>query len=311
MPPVGGQAVLEGVMMQNGDRIAVAVRREDDKKIIVRDLPVKKILPRLSKVPVFRGVFRFVSMLVLGIRALNLSASLAFPEDEQLSKGGTAITMVVAIVIAVGGFVVLPLFVVNSFGSLRAGNPVVFNLVEGLLRMTLFLGYVVVISRMKEIKRVFQYHGAEHKTVHAYEAGLDLTVDNAREYTTLHPRCGTAFLMIVLVIAILVFSLAGNPTLWLKLLSRLLLLPVVAGVSYEVLQFSGRHSDRRLVRALSAPGMWLQRLMTAEPTDDMLEVAIASLKHVTEPVAAREAATVDVEAGAVQSSADPNPACAA
>lgn len=306
MPPVGGQAVLEGVMMQNGDRIAVAVRRQDDQQIVVRDLPVKTILPRISGMPVLRGVFRFVSMLALGIRALNLSASLAFPEDEQLSKGGTAITMIVAVAIAVGAFVVLPLFVVNSFGSLRAGNPVVFNLIEGLFRMVLFLAYVFAISRMKEIKRVFQYHGAEHKTVHAYEAGLDLTVDNARGYTTVHPRCGTAFLMIVLVIAILVFSLAGNPTLWLKLLSRILLLPVVAGVSYEVLQFTGRHADRRWVRAFSAPGLWLQRMTTAEPTDDMLEVAIASLKHVTEPASARGSIAAVVTTATVDPDCDPN-----
>ncbi|MBN1857781.1 DUF1385 domain-containing protein [Candidatus Bipolaricaulota bacterium] len=310
MPPVGGQAVLEGVMMQNGDRIAVAVRRQDDQKIVVRDLPIKQVLPRLSKIPVIRGVFRFVSMLVLGIRALNLSASLAFPDDEQLGKGGTAITMIVAVAIAVGVFVVLPLFVVNSFESLRAGNSVVFNLIEGVFRLALFLAYVFAISRMKEIKRVFQYHGAEHKTVHAYEAGLDLTVDNARTYTTLHPRCGTAFLMIVLVIAILVFSLAGNPTLWLKLLSRILLLPVVAGVSYEVLQYTGRHADRRLVRAFSAPGLWLQRLTTAEPTDDMLEVAIASLKHVTETVTERDKAVADTAAGADDLASDRNPACA-
>jgi uncharacterized protein YqhQ len=158
----------------------------------------------------------------------------------------------------------------------------VFNLVEGLIRIAFFFLYLVAISRMKEIRRIFQYHGAEHKTVYTYEAGEELTVENVQRHDTLHPRCGTAFLMIVLVIAILVFSLAGNPELWLKILSRLLLLPVVAGLSYEALRFGGGNTDRLWVRILITPGLWLQRLTTAKPTDDMVEVAIASLKRVIE-----------------------------
>jgi len=283
MPPVGGQAVIEGVMMQNGDRIAVAVRRESDGKIVVRDLPARFRFKRLGEIPFVRGLFRLFDMLSLGIRALNLSARVAFPEEEQLGKGGTAFTFVLALLIAVGGFVVLPLYLTNTMGWLRMGNSVIFNLVEGLIRITFFLIYLVVISRMKEIRRIFQYHGAEHKSVHTYEAGEELTVENVQRHITLHPRCGTAFLMIVLVIGILVFSVAGNPALWLKIVSRLLLLPVVAGVSYEALRFSGGNTDRLWVRILTKPGLWLQRLTTAEPTDDMVEVAIASLKQVTEP----------------------------
>ena len=282
MPPVGGQAVIEGVMMQNGDRIAVAVRRESDGKIIVRDIPARFRFKRFGEIPFVRGLFRLFDMLSLGIRALNLSARVAFPEEEQLGKGGTTLTFVLALVIAVGGFVVLPLYLTNTMGWLRMGSSVIFNLVEGLIRITFFLIYLVVISRMKEIRRIFQYHGAEHKSVHTYEAGEELTVENVQRHITLHPRCGTAFLMIVLVIGILVFSLAGNPALWLKILSRLLLLPVVAGVSYEALRFSGGNIDRLWVRILTKPGLWLQRLTTAEPTDDMVEVAIASLKRVTE-----------------------------
>jgi len=283
MPPVGGQALIEGVMMQNGDRIAVAVRREADGEIVVRDLPSRSRFKRLGEIPFLRGCFRLYDMLALGIRALNLSIKLAFPQEEQLSKGGSALTFLVAIVVAVGGFVVLPLYLTNQVGALRAGSSVLFNLVEGLIRITFFLVYLVVISRMKEIHRVFQYHGAEHKSVFTYEAGEPLTVENARKYTTHHPRCGTAFLMIVLVLSILIFSLAGNPVLWLKILSRLLLLPVVAGVSYEALRFSGGNTSRWWVRLLTKPGLWMQRLTTAEPTDDMLEVAIASLKRVTQP----------------------------
>jgi len=222
-------------------------------------------------------------MLSLGLRALNLSTRLAFPDEEQMSKGGTILTFAVSIVIAVGAFIILPLYVANAVPALRLGNSILFNLAEGAIRLALFFAYLLAISQMKDIRRVFQYHGAEHKVVYTYEADEPLTVENARKHTTLHPRCGTAFLMTVFVIAILVFSLAGNPALWIKMLSRILLLPVVAGISYEALRFSGRHFDRRWVRILAQPGLWLQRLTTAEPTDDMVEVAIASLERALEP----------------------------
>ncbi len=279
-PPVGGQAVIEGVMMQNGDRIAVAVRRQSDGEILIRSIPARTRFKRLGKIPFIRGTFRLYDMLALGLRALDLSTKLAFPEDEQLSKSGTFFTFFAAAVIAIGVFIVLPLYLTNVVPSLRAGTSVVFNLVEGMIRLAFFFVYLVVISRLKDVHRVFQYHGAEHKTVYAYEADEQLTVENARRHTTLHPRCGTAFLMIVIVVAVLVFSVAGNPALWLKIVSRLLLLPVVAGVSYELLRFAGQHYDRRWVRFLAQPGLWLQRLTTAEPTDDMLEVAIAALNRV-------------------------------
>jgi uncharacterized protein YqhQ len=213
-----------------------------------------------------------------------------------LGKGGSILTFAAAIVIAIGGFVVLPLYLTNLIPNLHTGNSILFNLVEGIIRIVFFLIYLVAISRMKEIHRVFQYHGAEHKTVYTYEAKEELTVENARKYTTLHPRCGTAFLMIVLVISILIFSLAGNPAIWLKVISRLLLLPVVAGVSYEVLRFSGKSYDDHLwVRILTKPGLWLQRLTTAEPTDDMLEVAIASIKRVTEPLTSPQPGATESE----------------
>jgi len=283
MPPVGGQAVIEGVLMQNGDRVAVAVRRTHDGTIVVRDLAARRHFKRLGDLPFIRGLFRFYDMLSQGVRALDLSARLAFPEEEEMGKGTTFLTLALAVVLAVGGFIVLPLYLTNQIGGLRTGNSVLFNLVEGLIRTVFFLVYLIAISRMKEIRRVFQYHGAEHKVVHTFEKNEELTVANAQKHTTLHPRCGTAFLMIVLVVAIFVFSLAGNPALWLKILSRLLLLPVVAGISYEALRYSGGNAERLWVRVLSQPGLWMQRLTTAEPTDDMVEVAIASLKRVTEP----------------------------
>ena len=293
-PPIGGQAVIEGVMMQNGDRVAVAVRRLDTKAIVVRSLPVNRRFPRLGRTPFLRGTFRLYDTMALGMRALNVSTQVAYPEEEQLSKGGTFFAFLLAMIVGIGAFIVLPLFIANSVSWLRLGNSIVFNLVEGLIRLAFFFVYIVVIRWLvKDIRRVFQYHGAEHKVVHTYESDEDLTTENARKHTTLHPRCGTAFLMTVFVVAILVFSLAGNPALWLKILSRILLLPVVAGISFEAQRFTGLHFDRRWVRILGQPGLWLQRLTTAEPSDDMIEVAIAALKEVREldePATAERAA---------------------
>jgi len=281
-------------MMQNGDRVAVAVRRLDTKAIVVRSLPVNRRFPRLGRTPFLRGTFRLYDTMALGMRALNVSTQVAYPEEEQLSKGGTFFAFLLAMIVGVGAFIVLPLFIANSVSWLRLGNSIVFNLVEGLIRLVFFFVYIVVIRWLvKDIRRVFQYHGAEHKVVHTYESDEDLTTENARKHTTLHPRCGTAFLMTVFVVAILVFSLAGNPALWLKILSRILLLPVVAGISFEAQRFTGLHFDRRWVRILGQPGLWLQRLTTAEPSDDMIEVAIAALKGVREldePAAAERAA---------------------
>ncbi|MFC2108718.1 DUF1385 domain-containing protein [Candidatus Bipolaricaulota bacterium] len=283
-PLIGGQAIIEGVMMQNGDRVAVAVRRQSDGEILTRSLPARFRFKKLGQIPLLRGLFRLYDMMSLGLRALNLSTQLAFPEDEQMSKGGTFVTFAIAIAVAIAAFVVLPLYLTSFIPGLTSGNSIAFNLVEGLIRLSFFFVYLFLISKMKDIHRVFQYHGAEHKVVYTYEADEELTVENAQEHTTLHPRCGTAFLMTVFVIAILIFSLAGNPTLWLKILSRLLLLPVVAGVSYEVLRFTGRNYDRWwILRALAQPGLWLQKLTTSEPDDDMIEVAIASMKQVLDP----------------------------
>jgi uncharacterized protein YqhQ len=280
-PPIGGQAVIEGVMMQNGDRVAVAVRRLDTKAIVIQPLPMNRRFPRLGRTPFLRGTFRLYDTMALGVRALNASTQIAFPEEEQISKGGTVFAFLLAMVLGIGAFIILPLFIANSISWLRLGHSIVFNLVEGLIRLGIFFVYIAGIRWLvKDIRRVFQYHGAEHKVVHTYEAGEALTVENAKKHTTMHPRCGTAFLMTVFVIAILVFSVAGNPALWLKILSRILLLPVVAGIAYEAQRFTGRHFDKLWVRVLGQPGLWLQRLTTGEPTDDMIEVAIAALDEV-------------------------------
>ncbi len=268
-------------MMQNGDRAAVAVRRQDTQEVVVRPLPITRRFPRLGRMPFLRGTFRLYDTMALGMRALNVSTQIAFPEEEAISKGGTVFAFAVAILIGVGAFIVLPLVIAHSVSWLRTGHSFVFNLVEGVIRLAIFFAYLAAIRwGMKDIRRVFQYHGAEHKVVYTYEAGEELTVENAKRHTELHPRCGTAFLMMVLVVSILVFSLVGNPALWIKLLSRLLLLPVVAGIAYETQRFAGRHFDQLWVRVLSQPGLWLQRLTTGRPSDDMIEVAIAALDAV-------------------------------
>lgn len=269
--------------MQNGDRAAVAVRRPDTKEIVVRPLPIQRRFPRLGSTPFLRGTFRLYDTMALGMRALNVSTQIAFPE-EKITKGGTFFAFSLAIVLGIGIFIVLPLFIANSVSWLRLGHSIVFNLVEGLIRLAIFFGYLAAIRwGVKDIRRVFQYHGAEHMAIHAYEAGQELTLDRAKEHTTMHPRCGTAFLMTVFVIAILVFSLAGNPALWLKILSRILLLPVVAGLAFEAQRYTSRHFDKLWVRALAQPGLWLQKLTTGKPSDDMVEVALAVLNEVKDP----------------------------
>jgi len=278
-PLVGGQAVIEGVMMRCGERVSVAVRRPGSGEIVTCELRPFRRGRRLSKIPFIRGVYNLFDVLVLGVKALNLSANLALEEEEgSFGPLELALTLTLAMGIAIGGFFILPLWLVNLFAS--ETGAVLFNLMEGAIRTGIFLLYLWGISLLREIRRVFEYHGAEHKSIHTFEHGEELTPQNARKYTTLHPRCGTSFLLLVVVISILVFSLVGNPPLPWKILSRVLLLPVVAGLSYELLMLSGRHTSSRWVRALSAPGLWLQRLTTREPDDRQLEVALTALRAV-------------------------------
>lgn len=278
-PHLGGQAVIEGVMMRNGERVVVAVRLPKSGEIVIRELRPFRAWRRLAKVPFLRGVYNLFDILVLGIKALNLSANLALEEQEE--KFGPlefTITLALALGIAVGGFFILPLWLTNLFASRSSG--MLFALLEGSIRIAIFLIYLWGITLMRDIRRVLEYHGAEHKSIYAFEQGEELTVENAKRHGTCHARCGTSFLLMVAVIAILVFSLVGNPPLPWKVLSRLLLLPVIAGVSYEALLFSGRHADSKWLRPLIAPGLWLQRLTTREPDESQLEVALAAVKAV-------------------------------
>ena len=277
---IGGQAVIEGVMMRGPEDVAVAVRKADG-SIDVDVHPVNSIQDRhpILKKPLIRGMVVLVESLVMGMKALSYSAQVSGEEDEEMDDKDMALTIVVSVLLAVGLFIAIPTWSMR-FLQHWTTNAVTLNLAEGCLRMAIFLAYIAVISSMKDIQRVFQYHGAEHKTIFAYEAGLPLTVENVRKFPRLHPRCGTNFLMIVMCISIFIFAFLGWPNLLERILSRVILMPVVAGVSYEIIRFAGRHNDNPWVHKLILPGLLLQKLTTREPADEMIEVAIASVKAV-------------------------------
>jgi uncharacterized protein YqhQ len=291
---VGGQAVIEGVMMRAPRSVAIAVRRPNGEIVVRRELvvPLSERYP-IVKLPVVRGGVALFQSLIIGIKALNFSANEAMTEEEledgkpgeELSSWAMAGTMAVAFGFGIGLFFVLPLYATKWLTqlSLISDNNIIFNLVDGIIRICVFLAYIWTISRMKDIQRVFQYHGAEHKSIFAHEAGEELTIANVRKYSRLHPRCGTSFLLIVMLVSIAVFSLI--PKLWpfyLKAGSRILLLPLIAGISYEFLKWSAKHESHPLVRMIIAPGLALQRLTTREPDEAQLEVAIRSMNEALE-----------------------------
>ena len=276
---VGGQAVIEGVMMRDANKTATAVRLPNG-EIEVETHPVTSIRERypVLNLPLIRGSVIMVESLVIGMRALSFSAQAAGEEDEQMTKKEIAMTILFALVLASVLFIVIPTGAAH-LAAAYTDDPIVFNLIEGGIRLAVFLLYIWGISFMGGIRRVFQYHGAEHKTIHCYEAGEALTVENVQKFPRLHPRCGTNFLLIVMVVAIVFHVFFGWPDLWLRILSRLAVLPVVAGVSYEIIRFAGR-SENRIVRIMITPGLWLQYLTTRPPEGEMVEVAIESLKAV-------------------------------
>lgn len=267
----GGQAVIEGVMMRGPREIATSVRRPSG--VIETHMEYTRGGAFYDRVPVLRGVAALYESLYYGMHSLFFSASAA--GEEEMTKGEAALTGAISLLAAAGFFFLLPTMAVHWMGSL-SGSPALQNLAEGLIRLLLFLGYLWSISRMDDIRRVFEYHGAEHKTIFCYEKGLPLTVDNVRRQSRLHPRCGTNFLMIVMVVSIFVFAFLGWPGLLPRLASRLVLIPVIAGFSYEWLKFAA-DSESAFVKWLNAPGLYLELLTTREPHDDQIEVAIAAL----------------------------------
>lgn len=278
---IGGQAVIEGVMMKGKDLVSIAVRRPDG-TISVETKPATTIrdkYPILNK-PFIRGVIILFESLKDGLGALQRSAQLTSEgTEEEMTTTETISTMLVSVGMAVGLFIIVPTWSMRFLHGMIE-SPIWLNLAEGVMRMLIFLAYVVGISMMDDIKRVFQYHGAEHKTIYTYEAGLPLTVENVRKQSTLHPRCGTNFLMIVMLISMFVFAFFGWPDLLTRIASRLLFMPVIAGISYEAIRYAGFHCKNPVVHAAIMPGLLLQKLTTRQPDDDQIEVAIKSVEAV-------------------------------
>jgi uncharacterized protein YqhQ len=296
--PVGGQAVLEGVMMRGISTWAVAVRKPvaedqavdldgdalDAGPIEVQAFDLDSVLRRhrVLRLPIIRGVIALGGSLAIGFKALGISANAQLPEEEQDISGGMwAGTIVVALAFAIGLFFVVPVGLTSLIKD-QLDSSVLFWLVEGVVRTGIFLGYLVLLSRLRDLRRVFEYHGAEHKTISCYEAGLELTPPNAARFSRLHPRCGTSFLLIVMIVAIFVFAPIGLPAWYWLVATRILGVPLIAGISFEIIKFAGRNRRRRWVRIVMWPGLALQKLTTREPDHAQLAVAIAALEAVLE-----------------------------
>lgn len=277
----GGQAVIEGVMMRGRCATMVAVRIPSG-QIEVEEIKYRSLTKKLPflKWPFLRGTVVLIESMVIGIKALTYSADRALEEEgEELTPWQIALTVAFALAVGIFLFILLPAFLAR-YGERLAAGSLFSSLLEGVLRVAFFLAYIVVISRLPDIQRVFQYHGAEHKVINAFEAGEELDPGRVKKFSTRHPRCGTSFLLVVMVVAIFVFAFLGKQEVGERIVSRLLLLPVVAGISYEFIKFSSRHCGHPLVRILIAPGLWLQALTTREPDESQIEVAIRALEAV-------------------------------
>ena len=279
----GGQALLEGVLMRGRSAIGVALRHPDG-SIVATSEPLNSVLhrSRFARAPFFRGLVVLYETLVVGTRWLMRSGSVqAQGEGQELGRGTMAVTILFTLGLAVGLFVLLPLFLAGAAtqATIGSGQVIVAHLLEGLIRVVIFVGYLLVISRSAEIGRVFQYHGAEHMTIHALEHEDPLDIEHIRRYPTAHPRCGTEFLVIFIILSILMFSLLAGQNLVVSIVGRIALVPVIASVAYEILRFGARHRHRVWIRWLFLPGIWLQAITTRQPDDSMIEVAIASMEE--------------------------------
>ncbi|MBI2288044.1 MAG: DUF1385 domain-containing protein [Chloroflexi bacterium] len=276
----GGQAVIEGVMMRGQKAMVTAVRRPDG-GLAIDTQPLPTIYTGWRrKAPLVRGIVVLIEALTLGVKSLFYSANVALEEEKEEVSGGLVWVMVVAaLALAVGLFFIVPLYLTRL---LNISSSLLFNLTDGFIRVVLFLTYLKVMTLLPDIRRVFAYHGAEHMAVNAYEAGVPLEVEAVRSHSTAHVRCGTSFLFVVLTVSIVVFALIGLNSPWLMVLSRIVLIPVIAALGYEVIYFGARHLNNGLVRAILAPGLWLQALTTRQPDDSQLEVALSALKRVIE-----------------------------
>lgn len=296
----GGQAVMEGVMMRGKRIYAVSVRApEGDIKTLKKDIKVTDEKYKILKLPVVRGVRMFVSSLLVGVKVLYDSAEMAGLDDlkddnpskfeawldkkfgDKLFDYVMYFSVALGVILSVGLFMLLPVWLSSFLTRFLEGKMWALGIIEGIVRVLIFLAYLLLVSRMKDIRRVFEYHGAEHKTINCYESGEELTPENVKKHARLHKRCGTSFLLIVMLVSMVVFFFVRFDSVWLRLLSRLLLVPVIAGISYEIIKWAGK-SNSAAVRILSAPGLWLQNITTNEPDEQQIEVAIAALKSVLE-----------------------------
>jgi len=277
----GGQAVIEGVMMRGKRNLAISVRRPDGKLEVIKKPLANIYQGRLREIPLTRGAIVLIETLILGIQALLHSAQIASAEEEKIPTALLFALVAASMAFAVALFFITPLLATRYF-DIYIASDLISNLIEGLLRIGIFIAYLKVIGLFPDIKRVFAYHGAEHKVVNAYEAGCPLELEAIKSYSTAHARCGTSFIFAVLIIAILVFALLGRPSLWLSILFRIILLPVIAALGYEVTRFGARYSKSILSRILLAPGLMLQAMTTREPDDSQLEAAISALNEVIE-----------------------------
>jgi len=278
----GGQAVIEGVMMRGERNFAISVRRPDGKLEIIKQPLASIYKGRLRKTPLVRGIVVLIETLVLGTRALLQSAQIASAEEgEEIPAAALAGIVATSLAFAIALFFVLPLLATRYF-DIYIRSDLISNIIEGFVRMGFFIAYLKLISLVPDIRRVFAYHGAEHKVVNAYEAGCPLEIEAVNDYSTAHARCGTSFIFVVLIIAILIFSSLGRPQLWLSILSRIILLPVIAALGYEMTRFMAKHSKNVLAQVLLAPGLALQSMTTREPDDSQLETAISALNEVIE-----------------------------
>lgn len=276
----GGQAIIEGVMMRGRNHTAIAVRKPDGDIITKADALGSLASTSIRKVPFLRGVVVLAEAMVTGIKALQFSAAVQIGrEDQKMTFGETLFVVGIALAITIGVFFVAPVAAVGPLTE-WLGSATLANAVEGVLRLALFLGYLGLISRMKDIQRVFQYHGAEHMTIHAFEHNAPLTVEGVRAFPTAHPRCGTSFLITVMVLATVVFAFIGHEPLWWRFLSRIVLVPVIAGVAYEVIRLAAFNEDTWFGQLMAWPGLFLQKITTKQPDDSQIEVALASFKAV-------------------------------
>ena len=277
----GGQAIIEGVMMRYGNKIAAAVRKPNQ-EIAIQEryyIPLTKRYKILGLAFV-RGFVTLLEMMVIGMKCLMFSAELALTENEKKpQKWEMTVSVAISLTLAIGLFVVVPAYFFTVLKS-AVSSIVLLNILEGFIRLGIFLCFLGSTLLMEDMRRVFMYHGAEHKTVFAWENGQELTVDNIKKFSTRHPRCGTSFLLVVMVTAIVVFSLLGRPDFMQRVLYKLMLMPVIAGISYEVIRFTGKYRNWKWVQVLSWPGLMLQKITTREPTDDQIEIAIVAMKKV-------------------------------